>query len=683
MQPPDLSPKLRAVWAAAKTYVWFLLPALGLAAYSTQQILAFTGGQPSVPLDDSYIHFQFARSFAALEPFVYVAGKPAVPGASSLLWPALLAPFVRLGLNDLNLIWVAWGLGWLSFALLGYETWQLARGLVSPVCAALTAASVYALGAFTWFSASGMEVLPLAWVLLRTARRLSEWWELDSPARRNDWIELLILSIVATTLRPEGALAALASGVTLAIRPRGLARYTASIFAVAPLLPPLANALATGHATPTTASVKWLLLNPYYDAHTISVLTLRNVGLFFGTLLNGEAWSAVFIPRGGAIVAWCALPALLTLGVRTHRIPRAAIVTLFALGILIPASFESFLVNRLRYLWPFAAPWLIAVGALTELVDRIGWQKEDSRARLRRFLGPALMAGFVLALAMRLPDTIDDLTISADAIYRQQVALGRWARETLPPRSTLGVNDAGAIAYVSGRKTFDVVGLTTLGEAAYWVMGPGSRFEHYERLERAKLPTHFIVYPEWFALDPLLGPLLTEREVPGATILGGPRMAAHLADYRLLGSGALPSELPAQPLIDEVDVADLESERAHDYVLHATNQTQNRLVTLPDRADGARVERWREDFQIQLVGGGTLVLRLGADSPLTLDLTAFKGAGTAVWQTHVELAGLAWQEIPLQIPLGIGSERVTLTLRAEGQRFSALHYWSFAHPPHR
>ena len=67
------------------------------------------------------------------------------------------------------------------------------------------------------------------------------------------------------------------------------------------------------------------------------------------------------------------------------------------------------------------------------------------------------------------------------------------------------MNDTGAIAYLSNRRTFDVCGLTTAGEARYWVAGAGSRFEHYERLGARRLPTHFIVYPNWFAIPALLG----------------------------------------------------------------------------------------------------------------------------------------------------------------------------------
>jgi hypothetical protein len=151
----------------------------------------------------------------------------------------------------------------------------------------------------------------------------------------------------------------------------------------------------------------------------------------------------------------------------------------------------------------------------------------------------------IAAPASQLPETFEDLARSASAIHDQQVSLALWARDNTPKEARLGVNDAGALAFYSERPTFDVVGLTTKGESRHWVEGPGSRFEHYEHLPRALLPSHWIVYPEWFAIPPLLGEHLTSRTV-NATILGGHTMSAHLMDASALGSGNLP-DLHALP----------------------------------------------------------------------------------------------------------------------------------------
>ena len=50
-------------------------------------------GHPGATLDDAYIHFQYARAIAEGHPLRYQAGAPPTSGATSFLWPLLLAPF--------------------------------------------------------------------------------------------------------------------------------------------------------------------------------------------------------------------------------------------------------------------------------------------------------------------------------------------------------------------------------------------------------------------------------------------------------------------------------------------------------------------------------------------------------------------------------------------------------------
>ena len=166
-------------------------------------------------------------------------------------------------------------------------------------------------------------------------------------------------------------------------------------------------------------------------------------------------------------------------------------------------------------------------------------------------------------------------------------------------KARIGVNDAGAIAFFSARQTFDVVGLTTAGEARYWSAGPGSRFEHYEHLTRAALPTHFIVYPEWFAIPSLLGDRLTERRVDGATILGGATMAAYIADYSSLGSG----ERAAAPVLGKASARLPRRRRSRERgrsrvrcsARHASRtwSPSNGIII-----DGARRNRRRDQFRL-------------------------------------------------------------------------------------
>ncbi len=639
-----------------------------LAVVATRAILHATGGEPAVPLDDAFIHFQYARSFWEGHGLAYAPGGAPVPGATSLLWPFLLSVPYGLGLRGTSIIWAAWAFGWVSLGLLGYETRRVAERLVSADGALAAELMVLCFGGHVWFAASGMEVVPLAFLLMRTARRAAELAE--APERRAPPWELLALATLGPLLRPEGALAALMVAGTLGVRARGRKKAWALVALAALLLPGLVNWLLSGSATTTTAAVKWLLLSPYLEGRELFAAVLDNVRLLFRTLLDGEVWSAVFLPKGSAVVLWPAVPALIIAGVRRGARARALLVAVVALGMLMPTTYDSFLWNRLRYLWPFTAAWFVGVAALGDAVGALAARLDPSLARFR-LLASGVVIGCLLS---HLGWTIDDLSTSANAIRSQQVALGRWARDNLPDDAVIGVNDTGAIAYLSGHRTFDVVGLTTRGEARYWVAGAGSRFEHYERLGAAHLPTHFFVYEGWFGLRPLLGELLTQRTVPGATILGGETMVARRASYAALGSGARPSDAAFSgcPLVDELDVSDLESEAAHDYALFDAVAAENVALEENGRVDGAREERTLEQFVLRHAPGGRWVARIALDEARTVEVRA---AGHVVFRAEVQPD--AWRELVVPVPSGLPAGAVGLTLEAGGAPFTALHYWSF------
>jgi hypothetical protein len=508
-----------------------------------------------------------------------------------------------------------------------------------------------------------MEVVPLGFLLLRSARRSAEFLEGSRSKLRER--ELLGLAFAAALLRPEGALAALCVAAAFAFSGRAT-RIKAAVALTAPLGMPLVNLLLTGSAAQTTTLAKWLPTNPYYQGTLVGAVW-HNVELFFGILLDGREWSWTFIPEGYRFVALACLPALLLAAERRGARWHAGFLWLVGLGILIPTTYETFLVNRLRYLWPFSGPWLLGLAALGEL---LAWPLARIKPRLA-LLGLALPALAARGFASLFPISVADLAQSAGAITAQQVALGQWAAEALSPDARIGVNDTGAISFYSGRRTFDIVGLTTRGEARYWVGGAGSRFEHYERLSRAELPTHFIVYPEWFGIPVLLGEQLTARRVDGATILGGPLMIACRADFSSLGSGAMPTlDTGSRHLLDELDVADLESEAAHRYWLGPTGSHLNVVETLAGRSDGGRAGRLREAFELRVEPGGLLVVRLSAAATTQISVTA-SGRRLA----SVTLEPGPFQELALELPPGTAGGPAVIELSAS-QPLTLLHYWA-------
>jgi hypothetical protein len=544
------------------------------------------------------------------------------------------------------------------------EVYLAGRRFMSQPLAFAAGLLVLSFSANTWFAASGMEVVPLGFVLLRCARRAAEFWEGQRSIARTR--ELLLLAFAAAWLRPEGALGALC--VTVALAWSGKAyRVPALLALVSPLFVPLINLAFAGSLAQTTTLAKWLPTNPYYKDHLVQAVGY-NLQLFSSTLLNGEKWSWTFIPEGYRLVGLLSLPALWVAAELGRARVYAAFLCLIGLGILIPTTYETFLVNRLRYLWPFSGPWLLGLAALGELLAAL-LARLQPRLALLGLAVPALAGWGFVKLA---PISRGDLAQSAAAITNQQVALGRWAGEALPRDAKLGVNDAGAIPFYSGLRSFDVVGLTTRGEARYWVAGAGSRFEHYERLPRAELPTHFIVYPEWFAIPSLLGACLTERRVEGATILGGPVMVACRADYSSLGSGAKPtSALGNRRPLDELDVADLESEALHGYRLGLATAQENVVEAADGRVDGGRTERSRDSFRLQLEPEGLLVLRVSAAAETQVVLQV---SGRTVAVVRAEPG--RFQEVLITVPPSVEAGRNEVSLLSEPP-LTLLHYWSF------
>src|SRR6185503_13451764 len=128
LQAHPVVPPLAGRWKRALRYAPVSLATVALAAYTIHAVIARCG-HPAVPLDDAFIHFQYAKRLAGGHFFSYVEGEGYSSGATSLLWPLLLAPFHAVGLTDLSIIWGAWALGFLALGALTVETYRLALPL--------------------------------------------------------------------------------------------------------------------------------------------------------------------------------------------------------------------------------------------------------------------------------------------------------------------------------------------------------------------------------------------------------------------------------------------------------------------------------------------------------------------------------------------------------------------------
>ncbi len=657
-----------------------------ILAWRTLRELLRVVGEPCATLDDAFIHFQYARAIAELHPFRYQAGMPPTSGATSVLWPLMLAPFHAIGFRGTAILWPAWLFGFAALGALANESYHLAKPLSGRWGAVASAAMVLSFSAFTWCAASGMEVMPFAWAMARCARRASEWREdpaIRTPRRR--W-ELVLLAFIVALMRPEGAIFAFAIAAVLAAFPRNdahLERSWAALAILATFATPIALWMFTGSGRANTATAKLLPGNPYYVGSVLSGAIFDNLRTLTKTLLNGQIWSAEFLPTNAMPVAIMGAISIPIAGFLRKKLVRAAFVFMMALSIAIPCFYVTFLWNRLRYLWPFATGWLIGLACLGAVLGEIATLVHP-RARAAV---PMLLGAFVGAFAVRLDWVIDDVANSARGIYQQHVKIARWSHEHLPEGSLVAVNDTGAIAYFGGHHTFDIVGLTTNGEARYWVAGTASRLEHYEQMPREALPTHFIVYADWMGTDALFGHFLFDATVTDSTILGGQSMRAYEADWSLLRSGDKPFTDPEREMIDVVDIADIESEASHAYALLARDNEEvvgdsyslsgNRII------DGGRGYRRFDRFSAHLQAGKETLgiarvaptkgqaivdVKLAGDVIATFTLGSDDGWTTAGWTEHT-----------FTIPANAAKTETPLELEAREGLFNSYHYWFSIH----
>ncbi|HEV7518922.1 MAG TPA: hypothetical protein VGR07_21730, partial [Thermoanaerobaculia bacterium] len=194
MTTADSTPAPRA---AGRTS-WLLLAAglLACLGYLAGEVYARSG--LGFPLDDSFIHLQFAKNLAAGRGLAYNPGE-IVTGSTAPLWTALLALLFVLPGNIF--FWVK-VLG-AALYLAGVDaTRRLAAELgLSSGLATLAAALTLATGPLVWSALSGMEI-PL-FVLLSLWGTILHLRERADPDRPPLALPVFALAILA---RPEGVL---------------------------------------------------------------------------------------------------------------------------------------------------------------------------------------------------------------------------------------------------------------------------------------------------------------------------------------------------------------------------------------------------------------------------------------------------------------------------------------------
>jgi len=442
-----------------------------------QRQIASSSGLSSFPLDDPWIHLQFARNLAEGHGFAYNPGVP-VGGSTAPLWTLVLAAaFAAFGSQPV----LAKALG--ALAVLGASVlarqlaWRWTQHRAVALIAGLATATT---GPLVWGALSGMEVA-LAALLVTGA--------LAAYAAGRDATAALLLAVSALA-RPE---ASLLIPLCWLARPITWRRTAITFGAAAACLTPWAlfNLTTTGTPLPATAAAK-------IEGGLLGFLTGTYEPL--STALLGRPWQFTVEWVQWLGLANILLPIAIPLGLWAlwRKFGRAAlpaaVLILHPLGMALLAPFRGPGFQEGRYsiqLLPLAI--VVAIAGLYGVM---------AGPRIRALAGVLFLAASVAGLG----PAASRYGWAVQNIDAMQVHLGRWVTTHTPPEALIGLNDVGAIAYVSRREVVDLMGLVTPAIIPYRRAGEIGVL-HY--LERA-CPDYLIIFPAWF---PTLA-AMSDRFVP-------------------------------------------------------------------------------------------------------------------------------------------------------------------------
>jgi len=697
---PSIPRKYLFVFVALVLFVALLF---GLA------MIGITRGHLAAPLDDSYIHFQYARQISRGHFFEFTDGSGFSTGCTSLLYPVLLAPFFIVGFGGVKIILIALALGLGCLVASSLLLFLSGRELAGEEAGLLVSLLFLCNGNLVWQYLSGMETGLFATLILAGLYCLILW----ERSNRGKHLGLgMALFSLASLTRPEG-LALLLIALVL-VTGRSLRRHGAGVSALLYLflLPFLFYLLAVRISSGTfeTAGVlaKSVGAAPYYTfwekiAKLVDNFTLIFTGYYRGLGHNffpdgsmapffpaGALYPFLLFPPGSLILAGIGVVAGISTGdEKIRRMIRLIGFLLFG-GLLSVTNSEVVEAHYFRYLGPFQPLFLLLV--VVGIREIAGLFRERSRGIFRT-------AGIGLVL-FAVPSIFYWAYIygeNASDIFEQHRRTSWWIKDATPGDAVIGVTDTGVIGYFSNRRIYDFVGLTTPNQARHWRSGIGSAFERLERLPPDKRPDYIVSFPFLFGEMNFLGEPVHWAPLQKNLTTMGNQFVVYRQEWSLLHSGDLPIDPPeGLHLVDSLDVADLEDEHVHGYSwreaaerhkgwMHPNPRNFFHKAAAENRtvADGGRLLSGIERFTIQIPRGGEILLVARMKAKRKAVANVFMN-GKSVGRLEVPGSEKdSWQEPRIRIPPDVvqkGNNEVEI--RFERDRSSSLtlvacHYWFF------
>jgi hypothetical protein len=699
-------------------FVWALFCTLGgtiFLAYAFASLAAGQGGFV-MPLDDVYIHFQYAKQMALGQPYIYNPGLPPTSGATSFLYPYMLAIGYLLGFQGLNLGLWAMLLGMVALVVSTWLVYQLAKIWDASEWLSIGTGVIFALcGPVSWHFMSGMETGWVVLFVLWTVYAFAQWSiHADGVGRQRSILNVVLPATLLALIRPEGgilavlAMAAVLVGVRFhrtthksSLRKRNYLWLLVPVLAIG--VQPLVNLVLTGSAVASGNAAKSIFgMIPFYWDEVIRRI-LDNWARVWGEFLTGSS------PREGLYLA----PLMLVIafaGViwlfadRRWRAAGLMLVGWLVFGTLAISTLDTAFWHFKRYQMPFIAPLFPLAACGVAVIWR--WIVGTGYSLSLRYVlyGLVLIVG-VISVWTWAP-FLHHYALNVDYVNLQPLQMARWLQVNTPPDAVVAVHDTGLLRYEGGRTTIDMVGLTTPGAADYWRNGPGSVAEFLIQ-ER---PDYIASYGHGHGFG--LG-MLADTSLYGEPLASFPvkldanynvALAADFQGIYHLKGISQRTSFPVDvniwnyvyyggvSFVDEINVGDLQSEKDHNYrwrndagrsgfptEIHEFRY-MNCLVGFGDTCpviDGGRLISGEESFRFSVESDKDVILatRLHPQQHGTFDVYANDSFVATRWIP--ELPG-QWIDVPTLIPaeyITANELQIRIVPHVEGGFYMPYYHW--------
>ena len=647
----------------------------------------------SAPLDDVFIHFDFARATARGYPFQWVEGNGYSSGGTSLLYPFVLAAGWLLGFEGLRLAHFAALVACVSTFAYLMASRVMFRQLPGWMML-LAPAALLSVGALNWTLFSGMEVaLFLAlWGLAAVVwSQLLDAISAKKATRQQALVLGLCCGLLVAT-RPEAAPLVALFGIWCAIallKNQGIKAALLSLLLIGGpgacilVAHMAANHALTGNSAAAGALAKLEMHHPYMTSGQVFGSWVFFMKYQFLRLSDYHFAAPIGGWYGSGFLIW-PLALLSAVFDKTRRYGILLLTSVLIWFALVALNGQVRWQNE-RYTMP-AVAWLLLAAALGVAASG-DWllrhwkqaQKGDWRGHSLRTLGTLAVVGSVLLLllgqAPRFSSQVWFFGRASRNILEQHVRAGSALGETNPRLHRILLSDAGALPYVSDLSAFDLIGLggyEGLPIARASRQGVGAAVELLAHMPLSELPDVMALYPSWWGdFVVWFGRPIQEFPVRGNVICGGASKVIYAPQWAPLLLSNQPQKLrPQQRVIDSIDIADLISESRHQVDWDRPTQGYVGMKLLPHLRDPHR-DLW--DAGRLLSPGMTLRFTTSASTKQTTHLL-IRAAPAADVRLHVSSAsgwkrslsvkgGDHWQEISL--PLGHLRQGETFSLRPD------------------